>query len=211
MDRLHSDAKFKKEMRAIYDQVKAEKELKECTFVPNKARKKNIPRHNLTRDPSGSAIGKSAQLAVSLVRKGTETELGTVKDMAPDSARKAGGKTTGRNSHSKQVLEDVMELQDGSACLNDDDRVLEAQNTLSRESANSKGNKKAVNGELFDYLAYNGVKTQKAMELQKLKNRKELENCTFRPQIIKYQRTYENNKNVYENLLQQQKDYKLYE
>ena len=82
---------------------------------------------------------------------------------------------------------------------------------MSKESAHSKGTKKAVNGELFDYLAYNGVKTQKAMELQKLKNRKELENCTFRPQIIKYQRTYENNKNVYENLLQQQKDYKLYE
>lgn len=37
VDRLHSDAKFKKEMRAIYDQVKAEKELKECTFAPNKA------------------------------------------------------------------------------------------------------------------------------------------------------------------------------
>ena len=79
------------------------------------------------------------------------------------------------------------------------------------ESSNSKGNKKAANGELFDYLAYNGVKAQKAMELEKLKNRKDLENCTFRPQIIKYQRTYENNKNVYENLLQQQKDYKLYE
>ena len=68
-----------------------------------------------------------------------------------------------------------------------------------------------TNGELFEYLAYNGVKSQKAIELQKLKDRQDLEKCTFRPQIIKYARTYENNKNVYENLLQQQKDYKLYE
>ena len=102
------------------------------------------------------------------------------------------------------IIEDVMESLGNVGEAQDED-----PNALSKESAPSK--RKHNNGELFEYLAYNGVKNQKAMELQKLKNRKDLESCTFRPQIIKYQRTYENNKNVYENLLQQQKDYKLYE
>ena len=221
VDRLHSDAKFKKEMRAIYDQVKAEKELKECTFVPNKGTKrKNIPRRHLNRDQSDRAFGKSKQLAVSLVRKeGTETEM-AVKELRSDAAssKKAKArKTRGRNSQTKQttlssnqMLGEGVELQEKSVDADDDVALDEAQNTLSKESANSK-NRKINNGELFEYLAYNGVKNQKAVELQKLKNRKDLENCTFKPQIIKYQRTYENNKNVYENLLQQQKDYKLYE
>ena len=73
-----------------------------------------------------------------------------------------------------------MELQEKSVGADDDVALDEAQNTLSKESANSK-NRKTNNGELFEYLAYNGVKNQKAVELQKLKNRKDLENCTFKP------------------------------
>lgn len=203
-------------MRAIYDQVKAEKEMKECTFAPNGAKKKTA---RLRRDPSERAFGKSKQLAVSLVRKGgTETEIGAVKELREsDSGKKTKvRKTRGRNGHTKQqnsmneplenhmIIEDVME-----SIGNIGEEAPEAEgNTLSKESAHSK---RKHNDELFEYLAYNGVKNQKAIELQKMKNRKDLENCTFRPQIIKYQRTYENNKNVYENLLQQQKDYKLYE
>lgn len=221
VDRLHSDAKFKKEMRAIYDQVKAEKEMKECTFAPNAGtKKKNATRRQLRRDPSEGAFGKSKQLAVSLVRKeGTETEIGAVKELREsDSNKKAKARRTrGRNGHAKQqnsmngpienhmIIEDVMESIGNVG----EDAQDDGPTALSKESAHSK--RKPNNDELFEYLAYNGVKNQKAMELQKLKNRKDLEACTFRPQIIKYQRTYENNKNVYENLLQQQKDYKLYE
>jgi hypothetical protein len=218
IDRLHSDAKFKNEMRVIYDQVKAEKELKECTFVPNKGRRKSIPRQQLAREQSERAIGMSKQLSVSLVRKeGTETEIGTVKELRNDTesskkgqARKMRNVHRPQNSANQMILEDVMEMQEKSAFNEDDARDVHL-NTLSKESVNSRSNKKTNNAELFEYLAYNGVKNQKAIELQKLKNRKDLENCTFRPQIIKYQRTYENNKNVYENLLQQQKDYRLYE
>ena len=95
------------------------------------------------------------------------------------------------------IIEDVME-----SVGNVGEEVQdEGPTTVSKESA-SKRKHNSNNGELFEYLAYNGVKNQKAMELQKLKNRKDLESCTFRPQIIKYQRTFENNKNVYENLLQ---------
>jgi len=104
VDRLHSDAKFKQEMRAIYDQVKAEKEMKECTFAPNAGTKKKTVPRRLRRDPSERAFGKSKQLAVSLVRKGgTETEIGTVKELREsDSGKKAKvRKTRGRNGHTK--------------------------------------------------------------------------------------------------------------
>lgn len=94
---------------------------------------------------------------------------------------------------------------------NHDEDTSEAPNTASKESEKSKQAKKHKTDELFEYLAYNGVKSQKAQELQKLKNRRDLEQCTFKPQIIKYQRTYENNMSVYDSLLHQQKDYKLYE
>ena len=98
------------------------------------------------------------------------------------------------------ILEDVFEA-DKSLGNSDEPAALQRQNTISKESVHSKSGKKPNAGELFEYLAYNGVKSQKAAELEKLKNRKDLEKCTFRPQIIKYQRTYENNKNVYENLM----------
>ena len=38
--------------------------------------------------------------------------------------------------------------------------------------------------EFFDYLAYHGVKNQKAMELEKLKAAEELAGCTFKPQLV---------------------------
>jgi len=54
--------------------------------------------------------------------------------------------------------------------------------------SNSKDSQRRAkkNEELFEYLAYNGVKSQKVQELQKIKQQKDLENCTFKPQIIKY-------------------------
>lgn len=185
VDRLHSDAKFKKEMRAIYDQVRTEKELKECTFAPNKGSKRKHGRPTLRREPSERAFGKSKQLAVSLVRKeGTETEIGAVKELhndADSNKKPKARKTKGRNGHIKQQnsmtdnLGNQMILEDAMESPNDDDGgdIVDRQNTLSKESAYSK-NKKVHNDELFEYLAYNGVKNQKALELQKLKNRKDM-------------------------------------
>jgi len=40
--------------------------------------------------------------------------------------------------------------------------------------------------ELFEYLAYHGVKNQKAAELDKLKEYEELAACTFKPQVGTY-------------------------
>lgn len=193
IDRLHSDAKFKQEMQVIYDQVKAEKEMKECTFAPNKGHKKKAgPRHRLVRDPSDKGFGKSKHLAVSLVRReGTETELGAVKASKNDAHNNQNqkAKKKGRNRHVKQqnslngnfenklLLDDVIE----SAGNNDED-TSEAPNTASKESVKSKHAKKGhKTDELFEYLAYNGVKSQKALELQKLKNQRDLEQCTFKP------------------------------
>ena len=53
--------------------------------------------------------------------------------------------------------------------------------TKNKDSLKSKKEQKS---ELFDYLAYNGVKNLKAMEYKKIKEQKDLENCTFKPQII---------------------------
>ena len=49
-----------------------------------------------------------------------------------------------------------------------------------------KGSNKKQKEELFDYLAYHGVKNVKAMEYAKKKTETELADCTFKPQIIKY-------------------------
>ena len=38
----------------------------------------------------------------------------------------------------------------------------------------------------WSYCTAKGVKSQKVQELQKIKQQKDLENCTFKPQIIKY-------------------------
>jgi hypothetical protein len=50
-------------------------------------------------------------------------------------------------------------------------------NTRSQKSIKSKSNSNQE--ELFDYLAYHGVKNQKAVELEAIKEKKELETCTF--------------------------------
>jgi hypothetical protein len=56
-------------------------------------------------------------------------------------------------------------------------------------SVKTSSNKKVNNkDELFDYLAYHGVKNVKAMELEKKKTEEELASCTFKPTIIKYKK-----------------------
>ena len=59
VDRLHSDAKFKQEMHVIYNQVKLEKEMQNCTFVPNKGiKKKMTARKKLNKNKSEQAFMK---------------------------------------------------------------------------------------------------------------------------------------------------------
>jgi len=49
--RLHNEAKLKADMREVYEQVKADKELSGCTFVPNNLNKyKELKR----RHPAGA-------------------------------------------------------------------------------------------------------------------------------------------------------------
>lgn len=110
----------------------------------------------------------SKQLSVSLVRKeGNETEIGTVKEVRNDAdgnknvpTRKTRNMHKPQNSANEMILEDVMEMQQEG--FNDEEGRDAHLNTISKESANSKSNKKTHNAELFDYLAYNGVKSQKA-------------------------------------------------
>ena len=77
-------------------------------------------------------------------------------------------------------------------------------------SPRSKANSKAQHEELFDYLAYNGVKSQKAAIMDQIKAQKELEGCTFKPQIINYDRP-KNGKPIYESLANMKKDANMYE
>lgn len=49
------------------------------------------------------------------------------------------------------------------------------------------------------------------MELERIKNERDMQACTFKPQIIKYQRNYDLKHNIHDSLSQQHKDYKLYE
>ena len=42
---------------------------------------------------------------------------------------------------------------------------------------------KREKNEFFEYLAYHGVKNQKAAELEKLKAAEELASCTFKPNL----------------------------
>ena len=153
IDRLHSDAKFKQEMRVIYNQVKTEKEMKECTFVPNKGHKKKMAaKHRLLRDPSDKGFGKSKHLAVSLVRRdGNETELGTVKTSKNENHTNQHTKTKkkAKNKHVKQqnslngnqdnklLLDEVIE-----SVGNNDEDISEALGTASKESVKSKNTKK---------------------------------------------------------------------
>ena len=62
------------------------------------------------------------------------------------------------------------------------------------------------NTEFFDYLAYNGVKNQKAAQLQKIKEKEDLEGCTFKPKIINYPKQTAEKRNVYESLMNAKKD-----
>jgi hypothetical protein len=45
----------------------------------------------------------------------------------------------------------------------------------------SGGVSKKKQEELVDYLAYHGVKNMKALELERIKAKEELADCTFKP------------------------------
>lgn len=86
---------------------------------------------------------------------------------------------TDRKSPPKKKTKKTQPIQDynGSENSNEYDTNVVAQK-------NTKPPKQPSNNEFFEYLAYHGVKNQKAAELEKLKAAEELAGCTFKPQIL---------------------------
>ena len=54
-------------MRVIYDQVRADKEMRECTFLPNKGVKKKVTAARHHRGNTG--LGKTKEVSVNLISK----------------------------------------------------------------------------------------------------------------------------------------------
>ena len=73
----------------------------------------------------------------------------------------------------------------------EDPEILDQSDSTNQKLPAKSANKvvKKQQDELNDYLAYQGVKSLKAMELERLKAKEELAKCTFRPQVINYKNT----------------------
>jgi len=73
--------------------------------------------------------------------------------------------------------------------------------------------KKNKPDEFFNYLAYNGIKNQKASELEKIKKKEELASCTFTPNIYSKSPRSQGNTNPkkFQELSNIRKDTKTYE
>lgn len=74
-----------------------------------------------------------------------------------------------------------------------------------------KGPEDKQSKEFFDYLAYHGVKNQKAAELEKLKAAEELAQCTFTPQLLSKSPVSKVNKRNFQDLSIVKKDFTKYE
>ena len=115
---------------------------------------------------------------------------------AQSSGRRVRTRRTSRNrstavktsltNNDQMILEEVEKLEN-SRLIADENSIRQMHgpdNTLltrTKDSFKSLKSKKEQKNELFDYLAYNGVKNLKAMEYKKIKEQKDLENCTFKP------------------------------
>ena len=77
------------------------------------------------------------------------------------------------------------------------DQYLKTEGSLETTPVIEK--KIGQNNEFFEYLAYHGVKNQKAQELDKLKAAEELASCTFQP-ALKKKSTTPNTRDVFTNL-----------
>lgn len=79
----------------------------------------------------------------------------------------------------------------GKTPIPEDPEILDRSGSASQRFAPKSANKvaKKQQDELNDYLAYQGVKSLKAMELERLKEKEELAQCTFRPQVMNYKNT----------------------
>lgn len=93
--------------------------------------------------------------------------------------------------------------------------ILDQPKESTNGSINEKTKKAAKendNNEFFDYLAYHGVKNQKAAELDKLKKAEELAGCTFKPAFMTKQSVSSlTPKKIFDNLSNQRKDLSSYE
>jgi len=79
----------------------------------------------------------------------------------------------------------------GKTPIPEDPEILDESDCANQRFAPKSANKvvKKQQDELNDYLAYQGVKSLKAMELERLKEKEELAKCTFRPQVMNYKNT----------------------
>ncbi len=134
------------------------------------------------------------ELNISLYRKGdSQIEIRDIERKRRSKSRRA------QPIYEHQII----------ASENEADKSAVVDPKLQESCLTGRSGKK--NEEFFDYLAYHGVKSHKSAALEKLKEQEQLAQCTFKPQIIKYNRQFDEGKNVYETLLEQKKDHQVYE
>jgi (2Fe-2S) ferredoxin len=100
----------------------------------------------------------------------------------------------------------------GQTPIPEDPEILDQSESFNQRVVPKSAHKvvKKQQDELNDYLAYQGVKNLKAMELERLKEKEELARCTFKPQVMNYKNTqsYTQSKG---NLAQREVDKAIYE
>lgn len=127
-------------------------------------------------------------------KNGQETEISTIvkrradldgEDSLRRNARDAD--KTGQTSGARTARSGMT----GKTPIPEDPEILDQSDSVNQRFAPKSANKvmKKQQDELNDYLAYQGVKSLKAMELERLKEKEELAKCTFRPQVINYKNT----------------------
>ena len=128
-------------------------------------------------------------------KNGQETEISTIVKRRSDLDGEESGERrnpyeadkSGQTSGARTARSGMT----GKTPIPEDPEILDQSDSANQKFAPKSANKvvKKQQDELNDYLAYQGVKSLKAMELERLKEKEELAKCTFRPQVTTYKNT----------------------